>query len=246
MEFPFKSGILRAQGKYEESYNIALEGLQLLESVPAGIISACFYYYVAILQKHILQQRGEAGRSSWIKKAALDNFIKALQHSQASSVEQEFSATIADLRQRIHVLRAITILGDFVNGKDFRAATPSDIKAAETDLIAYHCMVIDGHIATNYHRICYLFAMSDFHVCQWGQQQNTKEERSSEIETPDLLNGAFNLATEAKALSMKFHFQELTNYANKRLAVITEIIIKHKVSSLGPRCKNAWSTVAAI
>ena len=114
-----KSGILRAQGKYEESYNIALEGLQLLESVPAGIITARFYYYVAILQKHILQQRGEAGRSSWIKKAAQDNFIKALQHSQASSVEQVFSATIADLQQRIHVLRAIAILGNFVNGKEF-------------------------------------------------------------------------------------------------------------------------------
>ena len=225
-----KSGILRAQGKYEESYNIALEGLQLVESAPAGIITAWFYYYVAILQRHILRQRGGAEKCFWIKKAALDNFIKALQHSQASSVEQEFSATIADLRQRIHVLRAITILGDFVNGKDFRAATPSDIKAAETDLIAYHCMVIDGHIATNYHNICYLFAMSDLRVCQWGQQQNPIVEE----ESPNLLDEAFDFALEAKNRSTEFQFQELKNYSDKRLAVITQIR-NNETSSLLPQ-----------
>ena len=230
MEFPFKSGILRAQGKYEESYNIALEGLQLLESVPAGIITACFYYYVAILQKHILQQRGEAGRSSWIKKAALDNFIKALQHSQASSVEQEFSATIADLRQRIHVLRAITILGDFVNGKDFRAATPSDINAAVTDLIAYERLVLQRHTPTNYHNICYLFAQSDLRVCQWGQQQNPIVEE----ESPNLLDEAFDFASEAKKRSTEFQFQELINYSDKRLAVITQIR-NNETSSLLPQ-----------
>ena len=208
--------------------------------VPAGIITAAFYNFIAIVETLISQQT--EGERALLKKSAQDHYIKALQHIQASSIEQEFSIVIADLQQRIHICRAITILGGFASGAIFRKATPTDIKAAETDLTNYQRLTIESYSVTNYRKIYYLFAKSDLRLCQWWQQQKrlTQEERSWEnYNIPNFLKEAFHYATKAKELSMKFYFEELTSYAYNRLATITELIIKLKISSLShPRNIN--------
>ena len=235
-----KSATYRVKGYYQQSYDIAKKGLQLAEMVPAGIITAAFYNFIAIVETLISQQT--EGERALLKKSAQDHYIKALQHIQASSIEQEFSIVIADLQQRIHICRAITILGGFASGAIFRKATPTDIKAAETDLTNYQRLTIESYSVTNYRKIYYLFAKSDLRLCQWWQQQKrlTQEERSWEnYNIPNFLKEAFHYATKAKELSMKFYFEELTSYAYNRLATITELIIKLKISSLShPRNIN--------
>ena len=139
------------------------------------------------------------------------------------------------MQQRIHIFRAITLLGDFATGANFRKATPSDIKAAETDLSVCDRLIRQGFKETKYRKIYHLLALSDLELCQWWQQrqQQTKEERSIEdYKTSHLLKQVFDYATEAKELSIKFHFAELANYVRNRLAVIIEIMITLKVSSI--------------
>ena len=151
--------------------------------------------------------------------------MKALQHTQASEAEQQFSTTIADLYHRIYLSRANSHLGDFVGGANFRQITPSMIKAAETDIDNYNRVVVKRHLPTKYREIYYLLVMSDLRLCQWWQQrqQQTQDESSLEDdEVGNFLNEAFHLASTAKERAIKLHFQELTDYACTRLAQITE------------------------
>lgn len=225
-----ESAIARAKGDYQESYEIAKRGLQLAEMIPAGILTAWFYNQVAIVEKLLSQQEKDEDKSAALVQSALNHYTKALQHTQASTVEQEFATTIADLQQRIHTFRAITLLGNFASGANFPKATPSDIKAAETSLINYHSQVIQGYQPTNYRKVYYHFSLCDLRMCQWWQklqQQPAQEGRSSEdYKTPKLLKEAFEHAKEAKELSRKYKFEELFNNANKRLAGTTEMMIK--------------------
>ena len=224
-----KSAICCAKGDYQKSYDIAQECLQLAEMVPAGILVAWFYTHVAIVEKRLSQETKEDKTVSF----AVDHYMKALQHTQASTVEQEFSITVADLQQRIHIFRAVTLLGDFANGANFRKATPSDIKAAETDLSVCDRLIVQGFKETKYRKIYHLFSLSDLLVCRWWQHQQRQQQIKEEsCETSYLLKEAFDYATEAKELSIKCHFPQLTNYARYRLAVIIEMMIKLKVSRL--------------
>ena len=235
-----RSAISRAKGDYQKSYEIAEKGIQLAEIGPAGIFTAWFYNHVAMLETFLSEQIKESedstlGMKARLKKSSQDHYIKALQHIQASSVEQEFSTTITDLQQRIHISRAISLLGNFANGANFRKVTPSDIKAAETGLINYHRLVVEGNLPTSYRKIHFLFAKSDLRLCQWWQQRQhqTQDERFLEDgEIPNFLKEAFDFVAKAKKLAIKLHFQELTGYACTRLAKITEIMIKLKISSL--------------
>ena len=229
-----KSAISRAKGNYQESYDLAKECLRLAEMAPAGILTAWFYNQVAIMEKR-LSQMSEAASASLIQSSK-DHYIKALQHIQASNVEQEFSTTTADLRQRVHTFRPITTLGDFANGPNFRNATPSDIEEAKADLVEYHRVHnVEGHSVTSYREVYYLFAKSDLRLCQWWQQRQRKRENERSLENygiPKFLKEAFDSAQEAKDRAI--HFDELRIYANNRLAVTVEMILKLKVSSLRP------------
>ena len=227
-----KSAISRAKGDYKESYEIAQEGLQLVEMAPAGILTAWFYNHVAMVETILSQQTKESDKKSQLANSALQHYTKALEHTQASSIEQEFPTIIADLQQRILTCRAITTLGDFAKGANFKQATPSDIKAAKTDLTDYKRLV-KLHSVTSYRKIYYLLAKSDLRVCKWWQQRQQQDERSLQNSgSPKYLKKAFVCATKAKDLATMFHFQEMNNYACNRLAKITEIMIKLKFSSM--------------
>ena len=104
------------------------------------------------MEKNLSQQTKEEAERVSLVQSALDHYIKALQHTTTSSVEQEFHITVADLQQRIHIFRAITLLGDFATGANFRKATPSDIKAAETDLSVCDRLILQGFKETKYRK----------------------------------------------------------------------------------------------
>ena len=226
------SAISRAKGDYKDSYEIAQEGLQLVETASAGILTAWFYNHVAMVETIQLQQTKDSGKKGQLANSALEHYTKALEHTQASSIEGEFPTIIADLQQRIHTCRVITTVGDFASGANFKQATPSDIKAAKTDLTNYKRLV-KVHSVTSYRKIYYLFAKSDRRVCKWWQQRQQQDERSlQDSGNPKYLKKAFVCATNAKDLAMMFHFQEMNNYACNRLAKIAEIMIKLKLSSM--------------
>ena len=162
------SAISRAKGDYKDSYEIAQEGLQLVETASAGILTAWFYNHVAMVETIQLQQTKDSGKKGQLANSALEHYTKALEHTQASSIEGEFPTIIADLQQRIHTCRVITTVGDFASGANFKQATPSDIKAAKTDLTNYKRLV-KVHSVTSYRKIYYLLAKSVRRVCKWWQ-----------------------------------------------------------------------------
>jgi hypothetical protein len=148
-----KSAIARAKGDYTSSYKYAKEGQQLADQIQPGVLTAWFFNHVAIVEKFLsLQQQLQGEEYAEMERSALNHYSKALQYAKASSVEQEFTRMIADLKQIIHIFRAITILGDFATGTNLSEVTASNIKAAVIDLGAYKDLVLEGFLPSNYRR----------------------------------------------------------------------------------------------
>ncbi len=233
-----KSAIARAKGDYKSSYKYAIEGQQVADCIQPGVLTAWFFNHVAIVEKFLSQQQQQQGDDKVEKKkCALTHYIKALQYAKASHIEQEFTHMIADLEQRVHLFRAITILGNFAKGVNLADVTPSNIKAAEDDFVRYSTLVIKGFVPSNYRRAYSLLAECDLRFAQWCQQQRNEQQQQQQqqrqeqpqeevYKTPKLLKEAYNKALEGRELSKQCRFEELTMYANCRLGRISEMIVK--------------------
>lgn len=233
-----KSAIARAEGKYEESYSIAINGLQLAQQIPAGIVTAWFFNHVALVEALLLQSAVENAetRKISLQKSAHGNFITALQHAQASSIEQEFCISMADLRQRVHINRAITLLGHCFSG-DHRSAINCDIKAAKENLAAHLGITLEGHSQTHFREIHHNFALSDLSAYQWQQQEHKQRETQNKTifrdrEMPEALLAAFYYAKKALTCASDCRFEEMIHYAKKRVAALTETMLRHKISRI--------------
>ena len=233
-----KSAIARAEGKYKESYSIAIDGLQLAQQIPAGIVTAWFFNHVALVETLLLQSAVENAetRKISLQKSAHGNFITALQHAQASSIEQEFCISMADLRQRVHINQAIALLGHCFNG-DHRSAINCDIKAAKENLAAHHGITLEGHSQTHFREIHHNFALSDLSAYQWQlqeyKQRQTQDKTSfRDREMPEALLAAFGYAKKALTCASDCRFEEMIHYAKKRVAALTETMLRHKISCI--------------
>jgi hypothetical protein len=239
-----KSAIARANGDYESSYKHAIEGQQVADCIQPGVLTAWFFNHVAIVEKFLSQQQQQQGDDKVEeKKCALTHYIKALQYAKASHIEREFTHMIADLEQRVHLFRAITILGNFATGVNLADVTSSNIKAAENDFVQYSTLVIKGFVPSNYRRAYSLLAECDLRFAQWyrdqrneQQQQRNEQQQQQEqgqeqpqeevYKTPKLLKEAYNKALEGRELSKQCRFEELTMYANCRLGRISGMMVK--------------------
>ncbi|XP_028397661.1 uncharacterized protein LOC114521413 [Dendronephthya gigantea] len=235
-----RSAIQRAKGEYKSSYNFALKAQQVALLIPPGVLTASFFNHVAILEKVLSQQQNDENFE--MENSALNHYIKALQHVKASEVENEFVAMIADLEQRIHIFRAITILGRFDEGTDLHHVTPAKIQGAKDDLSCYESLVLDGFFPSKYRKTYSLFARCDLHLAQWYQEHmNQRQPHFQRVgfpipeEIPNLLKEAYDLASQARELSKNSCFDELYNYANIRLGKITEIMIKVSIALSFPK-----------
>jgi hypothetical protein len=242
-----KSAIARAKGDYKSSYKYAIEGQQVADCIQPGVLTAWFLNHVAIVEKFLSQQQQQQQGDDKVegKKCALNHYIKALQYAKASDIERQFTHMIADLEQRVHLFRAITILGNFATGVNLADVTPSNIKAAEDDFVQYFTLVIKGFLPSNYRRAYSLLAECDLRFAQWCQQQRNEQQQQQQqqqqeqgqeqgqeqpqeevYKTPALLKEAYNKALEGRELSKQCRFEELITYANCRLGRISEMIVK--------------------
>ena len=251
-----KSAIARAKGDYDLSYKYARDAHHVADQIQPGVLTAWFFNHVAIVEKFLShEQKRLEEETKKMKKSSLEHYVKALQYAKASNVEQEFAGMIADLEQRVHIFRAISILGNFATGTNLSEVTPSNIKAAENDLLRYKSLEIAGFLPTNYRRTYCLFAESDLRFAQWyqkllnqrlqqqEQQQVQQQQHEGVYKMCSLLKDARSKALEARNLSKKCRFEELTEYANRRLGKITEMMVKFNfVSTLSKR----RSTILAI
>ena len=225
-----KSAIARSEGNIELSYKYAKDGQQVAECIPAGVFTAWFFNHMAIVEKFLSEKEQHTEDKAKMEKSALNHFIKALQHAKASYIEQEFTGMVADLEQRIHVFRVITILGNFATGANLKNVTPSNIKAAENDLLQYEALVVSGFLPSNYRKTYSLYALSDLRFAQWYQkhlnQQQQQLPQQKVYKTPGLLKDAHDKALEGRKLASQCRFEELIMYGNCRLGVISEIMVK--------------------
>ena len=238
-----KSAIARAKGDYESSYEYAIDAHQVAEQIPTGVLTAWFFNHVAIVEKFLSQQQLLEQENKDMEKSSLNHYVKALQYAKSSNVEQEFTGMIADLEQRVHIFRAICILGNFAKGAKLSEVTSSNIKAAENDLLRYKELEIAGFLPSNYRRTYFLFAKSDLRFAQWylklrnqqlhqqqlrqqEQQQNQQQQQEGDYKTCSLLKEAHSKAIEARNLSKRCGFEELTQYANCRIGRIAEMMVK--------------------
>ena len=224
-----KSAIARAEGKYEESYSIAKDGLQLAQQIPAGIVTAWFLNHVALVEVLLYF----SVQSAIMERSVRFLQVLALQHAQASSIEQEFCITTAELRQQVHINRAIALLG--FSG-DHRFAK-YDIEAAKVNLAVVHEITLEGHSQTHFREIHHNFALSDLSAYQWQQQEHKQRETQNKTifrdrEMPEALLAAFYYAKKALTCASDCRFEEMNHYANKRVSALTETMLRHNMSRI--------------
>jgi hypothetical protein len=223
-----KSAIARAAGDTELCYKYAQEGQQVADLIQPGVFTAWFFNHVAIVEKFLSEEQQKQEDQAKMETSALNHFIRALQHAKASYIEQEFIGMIADLEQRIHIFRAITILGNFKEGANLKDVKPSKIKAAKNDLQQYDNLVYDGFLPSNYRRAYSLFAQCDLRFAQWGHHQKQQKQLPEQkvYNTPELLKDAYDKAFEGRELSKQCNFEELVMYGNCRLGRISTVMVK--------------------
>ena len=224
-----KSAIARAEGKYKESYSIAIDGLQLAQQIPAGIVTAWFFNHVALVEALLYF----SVQSAIMERSVRFLQVLALQHAQASSIEQEFCISMAELRQRVHINRAIALLG--FSG-DHRSAN-CDIEAAKINLAVVYEITLEGHLETHFREIHHNFALSDLSVRQWQQQEHRQRQTQDKTsfrdrEMPEALLAALGYAKKALTRASDCRFEEMNHYANKRVSALTETMLRHKMSRI--------------
>ena len=241
-----RSAIARADHDYETSYEYAKEAQQIADQIQPGVLTAWFYNHVAIVEKFLYQEQER--NNDEMQKSALNHYIKALQYAKASDVEQEFDRMIADLEQRIHIFRAISILGHVSSGANVKEITAANIEEASKDLQTYYALCYAGYPPSNYRRIYALLAECDVFFARWYQNLVNEKCQPQRAEghplqqemyrTPVLLNEAHKKATEARELSKQHHFDELNRFANWRLGRIAEMLAKLNFAMTFSRRRN--------
>ena len=151
--------ILRADGKYNESYEVAYGGLQQMENISAGWQTAWMLNQTGVLFSILAnEERHEEVRQS-LKQQACTLYAKSISH--ASMIEKDSSHSIlkSSLQRRCHLRLAMVYLGYAQIGdeaSDLSVVSSDDVQAAIKHILAVEESSLKEDSLVNFNE-CYLY-----------------------------------------------------------------------------------------
>ena len=219
----------RAEGKCIESYETAKDGLQKMQLVPADFLTVWFYIHAAAVATILSTKERNPLRYSTLVNEC-QNFLEAALRIANTLDEKKFPRSTADLKQKSRIYLAMSLLGSSITGEIVknRNVTKVDIENAASELTAVQGSRLDGIQPTHFQEVEYFLAQSD--LCYRRSIMSP-----CSVDQVKQLRWAFELSKKAHCLAQELHFEEAAQYANTRLARLTEMLVRNTLQSCSRR-----------
>ena len=200
-----KSRVKRAEGNFEQSYEIAMAGLQKVQLIQPGFISVWSYLNAAFLANVLSNQERDDKKCEALKKEER-TFLEWAQRDALTL--KHVPAEMIDLEQKLHIYQAMSYLGCPLTGEASNGphhTPPEDLKNASLHLDEVYKLGEDK--LTHFRKIQCLFVKSDL-----------LRQRSASSSHPDRdCESLCHCVEKALELARKHHFEEMIEYSEKRL-----------------------------
>ena len=212
-EFLLNSALERSRGNMQESYQCAINGLELVEQIPTGILVVQYYSNLATVITVLLELESDRKNRELLKQQAIYFFLKAIDHLEDAN---DYLPSKSDQKQKVHInLAFLHLRSSFASGvRAEERVEDFEIEQAKKHLEAADQSVYEGCKMTNYRNCQYLLARS---VWFYRRSQNLK---ADEIEARnDLLNDSFEYSNEASQIAIGCKFVEMLQSTSRHLQI---------------------------
>ena len=203
-EFLLNSALERNRRNIQDSYEHAMNGLPLVEQIPAGILVVQFYSNLATVITVLVEMECDAAKKKLLEQQASDFFHKAIEHLEHAN---DFLPSKYDQKKKLHINLTFLLLGgSFLTvAKAETKVEESKIREAKKHLNAVEKTVNDGYAMTDYRNCQYLLARS---VLFYRLSQNLAPD-DMEVKRDDLLLDALKFAKLAREIATSRNFVEV-------------------------------------
>ena len=111
-----KSANKRARGQYQESYELAKEGLQTADMLTSGLIQAWFCTHIALLANILANKESDTGKRVELVNEAKCLLGNALSYSNHVKAANKLGKAVVDLQQKVYIHLSQLYLGLSLNG----------------------------------------------------------------------------------------------------------------------------------
>ena len=209
-----ESRIERAEGRYKKSYRTATTVCwQEMQKIPAEFITVWFYMHLSMLANILGVKENDPTK---FDEAQLCLNLA----SRDASALDEFPTGFPDLYQKLHIYRAMTLLGCSLVGEIAKESVElKDVEAAVEELSkAYKC-IMKGELMTRYREIQFLLAQCSVYL----RHSQLRKEKKQSLE---YLKRALTWAKQAENLACECEFRDMRGYATKFQQIINEMYRK--------------------
>lgn len=144
-----KSANKRAQGQYQESYELAWHGLQMAEGITPGLIQAWFYTHTALLANILANKEVNPERRIELVMEAKRLLGIALDYSNHVKAANKFIKAVVDLQQKVYIHLSALYLGQSLSG----SLAPSDYVSKDDVSSAKNCLFMVAKLKSEGHEL---------------------------------------------------------------------------------------------
>ena len=202
----------RSKGNYDKSYEIAKSGLDNLDEIQPGIVSAEFYALAATVVNIVAMKTEDASKRDPLLSEAKDLFFKALRHLQDV---RKSKFVKADLEQKVYTNFAMFLSGSCLAGSkptNFHALDVDQTEAQNQLDIMNRIVIYENIAPSRYRETQHRLAQSDVLFLASCTSKGAREKH--------LLKQALKFAEQAKDFAEVGNFKEMFGYAESRITLI--------------------------
>lgn len=223
------SRIERAKQNYEKSYELAVDGLQKIQFIPAGFITVWSYMNAAFLASVLSSEESDDEKRGNLRREER-KFLECAQRDNMSLKHLPVDEMV-DLEQKLHLYQAMSDLGCPMTG-DAKIRGANVVSQEDLDNASRHLSEVNrldlevlelSHFRKNQ---CLLLESSFLRLRATNSSPYQMEQRFENRKR------SFRRAEEALSLAREHHFEEMVSYSAKHLAVLTETFVCYPVRKL--------------
>jgi hypothetical protein len=213
-----KSANKRAQGEYQESYELAKHGLQMAEGLTPGLIQAWFCTHTALLANILANKETDSERRNELVMEGKRLLGIALSHSNHVKAANKFIKAVVDLQQKVYIHLSELYLGLSLSGSLASSTYISvdDVLSANNCLSMVAKLEEEGHKLSPLREVQYLLALSALFYRQYqlGITKSSVQE--------DNLTLSLEKCDKALELATSNEFKEMIRYSRQLKDLIVD------------------------